>query len=116
MKHFLTLFLALAVLMGCRKDPDLLDPILVETINLNDVYGTRMASVSLGADYRQQVYFSLVDNRWVATHDKYDWEVAMTHDDTAKLLLNHAIPGLRGSAGERFTTGGRGRTDTGCGH
>lgn len=99
MKHFLTLFLALAVLMGCRKDPDLLDPILVETINLNDVYGTRMASVSLGADYRQQAYFSLVDNRWVATHDKYDWEVAMTHDDTAKLLLNHAIPGLRVAVG-----------------
>lgn len=83
------------VAMGCRKDPEVMEAVLVETIDLNDVYGTRMAGVALGSDYGQQAYFSLAENRVVAQHDRYAWDVALTHEAEPALLLNHAIPGLR---------------------
>lgn len=86
-------------LVGCRKDPEIMDPVLVDTIDLNDVYGTRFGAVSLGADYRYQAYYSLAEDKLVAVNDKYAWDVALTNEAAPRVVLNHAIPGLRVAVG-----------------
>ncbi|MGB1075825.1 MAG: hypothetical protein ACPGYK_06515 [Flavobacteriales bacterium] len=93
--NWIAFALPLLAWMGCQKEQALMEPVLVETIDLNSVYGTRTGMAPLGPDYRYQAYYSLVDNELVATHDKYDWEVALTHEDNPKLVINSAIPGLR---------------------
>ena len=80
---------------GCRKEELALEPEWVDTINLNDLYGNRTAAVELGGDYRQQAYFSLVNDSLVGVFDKYSWDCALTHDGTPLLFLNSSIPGLR---------------------
>lgn len=98
--RFFTLAALLAVAFaGCRKDPDIIDPVLVDTIDLNDVYGTRFGAVSLGADYRYQAYYSLAEDKLVAVNDKYAWDVALTNEPEPRVVLNHAIPGLRVAVG-----------------
>ena len=91
--------LSALALAGCRKDPEIIAPVLVDTINLNDVYGTRLGEVSLGADYRYQAYYSLADNKLVAVNDKYAWDVALTNEAEPRVVLNHSIPGLRVAVG-----------------
>ena len=93
--NWLAFVLPFLAWMGCQREESLLEPILIETIDLNSLYGTRTGIVPLGPDYRYQAYYSLVDNELVASHDKYDWEVALTHEDSPKLVINTAIPGLR---------------------
>lgn len=94
MMRLLPLF-ALLALVGCRKDGALYDPILLDTINLNDVYGTRSASITLGSDYNRQAYYSLVDDSLVGMHSRYAWDVAVATGEVPTLQLNAAIPGLR---------------------
>ena len=99
MRLHLALLLAtcvpLMLLSGCRKEELAYPSELVDTLNLNDLYGNRTAAVELGGDYRQQAYFSLVNDSLVGVFDKYSWDCALTHDGTPLLFLNSSIPGLR---------------------
>ena len=99
MRLHLALLLAtcvpLMLLSGCRKEELAYPSELVDTLNLNDLYGNRTAAVELGGDYRQQAYFSLVNDSLVGVFDKYSWDCALTHNGTPLLFLNSSIPGLR---------------------
>lgn len=82
------------LLSACRKEEDALSPILQETVNLSDIYGTRLGTASIGEGYRFQDYFDLSENTSRANVDKYRWELGF---GTAEphVILNSAIPGLR---------------------
>lgn len=95
MRLLLFSFAFFIVLAGCRKEEDALEPILTDTINLNDLYGNRFAEASMGVDYEFQAYFSLVNNQLVGTFDKFAWDIALTNDDEPQLLLNSSIINLR---------------------
>lgn len=94
MNRLAPLFLLLA-LVACHKDEALYDPIVLDTINLNDVYGTRTAQVTLGADYNRQAYFSLVNDSLVGMHSRYAWDLGVATGEAPTMHLNAAIPGLR---------------------
>jgi len=85
----------LLVLSGCRKEELPYPAEWVDTLNLNDLYGNRTAAVDLGGGYRNQAYYSLVNDSLVGVFDKYSWDVALTHDAVPLLFLNSSIPGLR---------------------
>ncbi len=88
--------LAAAVLVtGCRKQEDPWEAEWVGTIDLADLYGNRVATVSIGEDYQYQAYYDLSKDSLVGLYDKYVWDIALTHDDPPRLLLNSSIPGLR---------------------
>ncbi|MGA1374699.1 MAG: hypothetical protein ACO3YQ_07830 [Flavobacteriales bacterium] len=93
--HAVAVALVLLAMAGCRKEEVALEAELVETINLNDLYGNRTATVHLGAGYAVQAYYSLAHDSLVGVYDKYAWDVALTHDAAPQLLLNSSIPGLR---------------------
>ena len=95
MRMLLFSFAFLFLLAGCRKEEDALEPELIDTINLNDLYGNRVATASIGTDYEFQAYYSLVNNELVGSYDKFAWEVALTNSDQPLLILNSSIIDLR---------------------
>ncbi len=95
MRMLLFSFAFLFLLAGCRKEEASLEPELIDTINLNDLYGNRVATASIGTDYEFQAYYSLVTNELVGSYDKFAWDVALTNSDQPMLILNSSIINLR---------------------
>lgn len=95
MRLLLFSFVLFVVLAGCRKEEDALEPELIDTINLNDLYGNRVATASIGTDYEFQAYYSLVNNELVGSYDKFAWDLALTNSDQPLLILNSSIINLR---------------------
>lgn len=95
MRMLLLSFAFLFLLAGCRKEESALEPELIDTINLNDLYGNRVATASIGTDYEFQAYYSLVNNELVGSYDKFAWEVALTNSDQPLFMLNSSIIDLR---------------------
>lgn len=89
------LLLLLIVASGCRKEEDALEAELIEEIDLNDLYGNRFAALSIGSDYQYQAYFSLADNQLVGSYDKFSWDIAITNEAPARVVLNSSIINLR---------------------
>jgi hypothetical protein len=87
--------LAAVLFSGCRKAEEPMVAEWVDTIDLADLYGNRVAVVSIGEDYTYQAYYNLGLDSLVGMYDKYSWDIALTHDDPPRLWLNSSIPGLR---------------------
>lgn len=91
--EFRLIWILAIVVAACRPDPELLEPELIDVIDLGDLYGTRTGAAVLGEDYRDQVYYSLENNEVVATVNKFTWDFGMTPDSV--LRLNSAVLNLR---------------------
>ena len=91
--EFRLIWILALVVAACRPDPELLEPELIDVIDLGDLYGTRTGAATLGEDYHDQVYYSLEKNEVVATVNKFSWDFGMTPDSV--LRLNSAVLNLR---------------------
>lgn len=83
--EFRLIWILAFVVAACRPDPELLEAELIEAIDLGDLYGTRTGEATLGADYHDQVYYSLDKNEVVATVNKFTWDFGMTPDSVLRL-------------------------------
>lgn len=81
------------VLASCHKD-EKIAPEYMGTGNSNDPFALRHSQVSIGDDYRYQVYFDLGTNSVVGTGLKSRWDLALSCDDQF-VYLNSAKNEMR---------------------
>ena len=94
------LALVAVALTSCRKEEDARSPILEETVNLNDVYGTKTDEASMGTEYQYQAYYDLGTASNKANIDKLSYELAFASNEM-HVELNQAISNLRVARSEQ---------------
>ncbi len=88
--HLLILFL----LFSCQKEEKFTQEELAGIINLNEEFGLKLGSTSIGEDYSMQTYFDLGSNQNVGSNNKELWDLGFSSSG-AHIILNSAKSGLR---------------------